>query len=430
MARTLTVNDSYAIINSLARELSGREPNVVATDLSSYVSVGESVLSYGKENALKALSLVLGRTMIAIRPYKAQFNLVQTEDAGTFANRTRKISFMGRDAVPFGWDNTNLNPANLYDGYDNNSHTNPDSVGSMFEQIKPVPYEVNFAGSNGWDSGITRYEDQIDAAFRDPEEMARFAEGYMTRYRNDIEKRKEASNRITVLNYVAGAYSLASQANGSAVNLTEAFNTRFNTSYTTADLQTTHLKEFLAFFVSYVKLLMKNMKIESADYHVNPTVTQDGKTYDYLPRHTSKENIRVMLYSPLFIEAESMILPEIFHDENLKIDTQYEDVLFWQNKEKPASISITPAIPDFTTGEQKAGDAVALDYVVGLIYDKDAMMTQYQLDRAAVSPLEARKGYRTFWNHNRMNFINDFTENHVLLYMADSNRSTSTGKKG
>ena len=418
MARTLTVKDAYQIMNALVKEATGQESTIQNEDLSGFISAGETVLATGKENTLNAFSMVLAKTIVAIRPYKAQFNLVQTEDAGTYSNRVRKISFMAKEAQATGWYNTDLYGKNLYQGRDNTS-TGGDALGTMWEQNKPVPYEVNFAGSYAWDKSITIYEDQIDMAFRSPEEMARVASGIMTRFRNDIEVVKEAENRLAVLNYIGGAYDLSAQANGSVVNLTSAFNTKMGTNHTSAELRTTYLKDFLAFMVSYLKVLLKNMRYESADYHINPTVTQDGVTYDYLPRHTSLDNIRCMLYSPLFTDAEALVMPEIFNTQYLNIENQYEDVLFWQNKENPSSVNITPAIPDFTTGVQGAGEAVNLDYVVGLIYDKDAIMTQYCLDRSLTTPIEARKGYRNIWNHYRRNAINDFTENHILLYMAD-----------
>lgn len=430
MARQLTVKDAYQIMNALVKEATGQQSTIQTEDLSAYVSAGETVLATGKENTLKALSMVLGRTIIAIRPYKAQFNLIQTEDAGTYSNRIRKISYMAKEAQATGWYNTDLNPANLYNGRDNHGSatTGLEAVGTQWEQNKPVPYEVNFGGSYAWDSSITVYEDQIDIAFRDPAEMARFASGYMTRYRNDIEVRKEAENRLAVLNYIGGAYDLSAQANGSVVDLTAAFNARFGTNYTGTQLRTAYLKEFLAFFVSFLKIQMKKMKIESALYHVNPTVTQDGVTYTYLPRHTSRENLRCMLYSPLFTEAEALVLPEIFNTQYLNIDTQYEDVLFWQNEEDPSAVKITPAVPNFTTGEQGAGATVNLPYVVGLLYDKDAILTQYCLDRALSTSVEARKGYRNIWNHNRRNSINDFTENHILLYMSETPQSRTATK--
>ena len=43
---------------------------------------------------------------------------------------------------------------------------------------------------------------------------------------------------------------------------------------------------------------------------------------------------------------------------------------------------------------------VVLDYVVGLLYDVDGMMTDFQMEYAATSPVEARKLFRNTWNQD------------------------------
>ena len=60
MARLLTVKDAYQIMNALVKEATGQESTIQTEDLSGYVSAGETVLATGKENTLKALSMVLG----------------------------------------------------------------------------------------------------------------------------------------------------------------------------------------------------------------------------------------------------------------------------------------------------------------------------------------------------------------------------------
>ena len=83
------------------------------------------------------------------------------------------------------------------------------------------------------------------------------------------------------------------------------------------------------------------------------------------------------------------------------------------------AIDVTPSIPDTSDPTaQIAGSNVALDNVLGVLYDEDAMMIDYQLDESYSTPVEARKRYRNIWWHFRKNAINDFTENGILLYMG------------
>ena len=128
------------------------------------------------------------------------------------------------------------------------------------------------------------------------------------------------------------------------------------------------------------------------------------------------------MYRPFWIDAEARVLPEIFNDQYLKPEA-YEGVDYWQNEADPTAINVTPAIPDMTASPvmatQTAGTAVELDYVLGVLYDEDALMIDYQLDNAYSTPLEARKAYRNIWWHFAKNSINDFTENGILLYIGE-----------
>ena len=413
--RTLTPLDCYQLINAIAAEATGQDGTLTAVNTSTFISVGESILRTGTENTLNAISLVLGRTFMAVRPYEAKLRIVNTINSGLYANRVRKISYLSRYAQPSGAFNTDLY-INHAMGYDNGSNGGS-SVASMWEQNQAVPLEMNFAGSSVWDDSTTVYEKQLQAAFRDEASFADFMGGIMTEKGNDIESEKEAFNRATLLNFMAGIYDL-NAVTGGAIDMTAAFNTwNGGTSYTRAQLLSTYRKEFLGFYVATVKKLSNQLTNRSMKYHWSPSKTINGVTYNLL-RHTPKAKQKLIMYRPFWIDAESLVLPEIFNDQYLKLEN-FEAVDFWQDELVPAGINITPAIPDTSDPTtQTAGTAVALDYVLGVLYDEDALLVDYQLDSSYSTPVEARKQYRNIWWHFKKNAINDFTENGILLYMG------------
>lgn len=423
MARVLTPQDCHVLMNLLVKEATGQNAEIQEVDSSNFVSTGELVLATGTENVLNSLSVILGRTFMAVRPYKAKMAIINALNTDMYTSRMRKISFYSRDAQASGDFNTQLY-TNLAEGYDNgengtNTSGNPNSTKSMWVQNQPVPLEVNMGGQSVWEDSTTVYEYALKCAFRSESEFAQFISGIMTEKANDIESQKEAFNRMTILNHIAGVYDLdAAAANGRVVNLTKAFNDRFGTAYTSAQLRSTYLKDFLAFFVATFKEVSRFMTYRSAKYHWSPAKTVGGVSYTLL-RHTPYDRQRVMLYQPLFTEAEAMVLPEIFRPEYLDIETQYEGVDYWQNFNNGAAIDVVPAIPNTSTGVQTVGAEVELDYVVGMIYDADAIMIDYQLERSYTTPLEARKAYRNIWWSFSKNAINDFTENCVIFIMAD-----------
>ena len=420
MARTLTPIDAYALINAVYDAATGQDGNLTAVDTSSFISVGESILRTGTENTLNALSLVLGRTFMAVRPYEAKLRIINTLDSGLYANRVRKISYYSRRASASGAFNTNLytNHAMGFDNGSNPAGTPPvaQSLPTMWEQNQPIPMEFNFGGSSVWDDWTTIYKWQLQQAFKSEGEFVDFVAGIMTEKGNDIESEKEAFNRATLLNFMAGIYDLNS-VTGGAIDMVAAFNTKMGTSYTGTQLRSTYLKEFTMFVVSFIRLLSDTLENRSKKYHWSPAKTIDGVNYELL-RHTPKSKQKLLLYKPFLYDMEAMVMPEIFNDEYLKIEN-FEGVTFWQDELTPAGINITPAIPDTSDPTQQIqGTAVALDYVLGVLYDEDAMMVDYQLDDTITTPIEARKAYSNVFWHFRRNAINDFTENAVLLYMA------------
>lgn len=427
MARSLTPTDAYALINLMVKEATGQYPLIQATDTSSFVSVGETLLASGTENTLNAISVVLGRTFAAVRPYKAKLMIINALNSGLFTSRVRKISYYSREAEASGAFNTDLY-TNHAQGFDNGSNPTgtpptPQSLPTMWEQNQPVPLELNFAGRSVWDDSTTVYEIQLQQAFRDEQSFIAFIEGIMVEKGNDIESQKEAFNRATLLNYMAGIYDMNAVAGG-AFDLAAGFNAKFGTAYTRQDLLTTYFKEFLEYVVATIRLLSDTLENRSKKYHWSPS--NGGYV---LLRHTPKAKQRLILYKPFIYDAEARVLPEIFNDEYLKLEN-YEGVTFWQNELVPSSISVKPAIPDILAPtSQTVGAQVDLEYVVGVLYDEDAIMVDYQLEESYSTPVEARKRYRNIWWHFSRNSINDFTENGILLYIGDGGNAKTSKKK-
>ena len=418
MARTLTPRDAHAIMNLLLKQATG-DTSLTVVDASTFASAGELVLSTGMENVFNAINIVFNRLIVASRPYDAKMRIVGVKEVGEYSNRARKISFYSKYALPDGSHNTQLF-TNLADGYTSGDNDGA-STKSQWEQNQAMPLEMNFGGSDTWQHCITQYEDQVKIAFRNAEEFARFVAGYMQEHKNDIAQEQEGFYRMTLLNRMGMAYDMSAYNNGSAFELVAGFNSRFGTSYTGTQLRQTYYKEFMSYFVTTVRELSDFMEERDIAYHWDVPKTVGGDTYHIL-RHTPKDRQKLALYAPFFNEAKALVFPEIFNPQYLSIDN-YEGVTFWQAKSNRMGINITPAIieadptdPDY--GKQKAGSAVSIDYVLGCLFDEDAVLAEMQMDRADTTPLEARKHYRNTWNTFAKNAISDPTEKFILFYMA------------
>ena len=425
MSRTLTTKDGYALMNALVRQATGQAASA-AVDASTFVSAGETVLATGFENTMNALSLVLGRTFAAVRPYKARLRTINAIDTGVYSHRLRKISYYAQDALPSGYFNTDLytNFAPGYTAGENESGTppTPNSTKSQWEQHPAMPLEVNFAGSTTWQDCITMYEDKLEQAFRDVTSFNEFIEGILVEHGNIIETQKEAFNRMTMLSAIASRNYLAANniVPTAVVNLTTEFNSTFGTSYTSAQLRQTYLKDFLEFMTAKIKETSDRFEERGTAFHDPLQKTVDGVTYSIL-RHTPKDRQRLYLYNPLLRLAEAMVMPEIFSPDYLDLEKQFERVEFWQSNDSETNrskIVFNSAYLD-ADGTQHATGTQTIDYVVGVLADEDSMMTDFQLEKALTSPLEARKGYRNNWLTFAKNAIIDQTENMVVFIMAD-----------
>ena len=413
MARLLTRTDAHVIVNAIVKEATGGNSTLQVVDTSTFVSAGELLNKVGKEKTLNAISIVMGRTIFEVRKYPAKLQLITAMSSGLFTNRFRKIKFYDRKALPTGAFNTDLNGNNLKEGSTNVSGDG--ATASMYEQHPDKPVEINFYGSDVWQTARTVYAVQLQTAFNSEDDFIAFWEAGMVAYMNDVASQLEALNRMVVLNRIAGNIDMVDKVPSGVVNLTTEYNKKFGTQYTSEQLRTTYLDKLLAFFVTEFKLASNYMTNRSSLYHWTPSETETLTTF------VPKSEQKALLYSPLFTEAEASVFPQIFNPQYLKIEN-YEGVEYWQNIINPAAIDVTPAIPnvDDPAGEQVAGANVKCPYVVGMLFDTNAIMTDMHLQRSDTSPFEARKKYYTIWEDYAKNLINDYTNDCIVFIMDDS----------
>lgn len=414
MAKTLTPIDIHELINQIVDEATGTQ-NSGSLDFTDIVSVGETLLSSGYENTLNAISLVLSRLIVAVRPYDAKLRVISEDYAGEYANRIRKISYYMEPALPAGDWNTQLF-TNLQDGFtngQNESGGSPQSTKSMWEQHVRIPIELNFGGQSVWQTAVTTYKYQLKVAFRSEADFSQFIAGILTTVANEIELQKEAFNRIALLNYIAGCIAM-----GRTINMVAVANAMYGVSYTTSDYLTTYRKELLTAFVTTLKKTMRDFTYVNGHYNWSP-FRLDGRV---ILRHTPFADQRLIVLDDFIIDSEAMVLPEIFNDNYLKPE-QGERIAFWQFNDDPTrrgEIDLTPAIPNSDgTAQTATDDPVYAQYVLAVLYDRDALMTSWRIDDVETTVLESRKRYWNTWYSFDRLALNDFSEQGVVFVLED-----------
>lgn len=406
MPNSMIPTDVYTIVNAAAQQIFGAQTTLQAVDTSSFVTVGEALLKSGYENTLNALSTQVIRTLVAIRPYSARYGLIERTEQ-EFGMITRKISYFYRGNEAEGSWNTDINAEQIKDGQSIDHYT----------INKQYPLEVQFYGMKVLEKSYTRFKYQLKQAFRSEQEFSAFYYGLAVEINNEIELNKEAENQLQILNHIGAVYNTGKP--GMKVNLTEAFNKEFGTTYKSNELRTVHLKEFLAFMVARIKADSDMMERNTELFHLTPVKNDDSGQPMHLLRHTPKSMQRLMMLREFWYKAESYVMPEIFNDRYLKLD-QYEGVDFWQSPVDKGGVKVTPNQLNVTSGASEKGKAVTIPYVVGLLYDYDALATAYHVEDVDTTPLNAKGEYYNTFYHWAKDYQDDLTENSILYYMEDA----------
>jgi len=403
---TFTPQDIHVIINEMADYMFGKNATTNVIDTSTMVSVGEKMLRTGVTNTLDALGVVLGRRTYVTRRYDGAYQIYFDKSSEPYGGIEEKISFYAKKLVPTTSFNTNLAPTQLRDG----QSIDPYVIN------KKYPLQINFIGLKTEQYDDTTYIVQLRQAMRNEADMGRFIAAKLIDIQNDLATKTEAENQLLTLNAVAATYNVGNA--NQKVNLTAEFNAENGTTYTTAQLKTTYLKEFSAFMVAKIKGDMAMMGRRNELFHIYPARNDDSGNALVLPRHTPPADRRLFLYMPLIRKVETSVFPSLFSTSTVRLEN-YEGIEFWQNPNEPMKVNIIPNQLNVVSGESENGTAVELDNVVGLLFDREAIRVSVKLEEVATTPVNARGLYYNTCYHWAYKFKFDQTENMILYYMAD-----------
>lgn len=388
-ANTLEFNQISTILNAIVSQATGKTA-ITPTNTSEFVTVAQTGLKTGYDNLLSAVSQVLSRTIFSNRPYTRKFKGLEA-DAVTYGNHVRKINIADTDAE----DDSRLP---LTDG------------ASVDQQVvaKPKIVQTNFYGSNAFQRHYTIFKDQLDVAFRGPDELAQFVAMVVGNCSDMIEQEHENLARFTLDNFIAGVQAGGNPAQ--VVHLLTEYNAQTGLSLTaTSVYDPANYGAFMKWVYARVAAVSAMLTERSQVYHTNIT----GKE---VSRHTPERDQRVYILAQNRFGTEARVLADTYHDNYLKAAVN-EYVNFWQSIKSPAAIAVTPTYMD-TTGELVTPkEPVQLVNVFGVIMDREAAGYTVVNQWSGTSPFNQRGGYQNIWFHFTDRYWNDFTENGVIFLL-------------
>ena len=384
---TMGIEQAYSLIASL-HEMATGQKTVTPTDESSFISVAQATLVNGYDPVLNAISQVIGRTLIDVRPYRRKFGGLEMS-AERWGAIIRKINFIDTDPI--------ANPTfALVDG----------SPVDQYVVKKPQVLETRYVGSDIWQGQYTIFTRQLDVAFQSAAEFASFMSGLMMHFSNEREQWLENMSRAAVANFIAGKNIIGGDG---VVHLLTEYNTATGLSLTATTVrQPANFPAFVRWLYARVEELSKKMAERSVLFQQQIT----GKP---IIRHTPVEDQKVYILADFMAHMQAEVLSDTYHDNYLRLaDT--EAVGYWQAIDTPDALTVTPVYID-KTGAVATGTSQAMTNVVGVMFDRDAIGYNIYQDTLDSSPYNAKGQYYNLFNNVRVQYQNDFTEKGIVLVL-------------
>lgn len=389
MANSFSFKQVATILTTIAKQATGIE-NISVTDTSSFVTVAQKTLSVGYDPIYSAINQVIAKTIFSNREYSRKFGGLMV-DRQKWGAVTRKISF--GDTNPQTNDEYNLTDGGSVDPF-------------KISKAKPVQY--NYFGRETYKRADTTFENQLDVAFRGPDEFAAFLAAKTQNIYNQREQDLEIFARGTVANLIGGVISKGKTTQ--IVHLLTEYNTITGLTLTDETVyQPENFIPFTKWVYSRIAAVSSLLSERSNQYHFD--VTGDP----VIMRHTPESRQKVYLYAPTQYQISAQVLADVYHDNYLRY-ADHESVNYWQAIQTPDTINITPSVLDPATGNVTKAEAVNKANIFGVIFDEEAAgMTE--TDTAVRTQVNAAGRYtNTFWFYTFQNW-NDFTENAVVFLL-------------
>lgn len=399
---TMTFNQVATILNSIQQQATGQAA-LTATNTSDFVSVANTVLQTGYDPIMNAINQVLTRTIFSVRPYTRKFGIVEVPESA-YGNHIRKLNIADKPVL----DDDRYKWPVAYDSGQTPPSGDGQTPASMYQQNKPVILQTNFYGNNVWSDCYPIYKDQLECAFKGPDELGSFMGMVTQNIVDKLEQCRENMGRACVSNFIGGI--LDENASDRVVKLLTEYNAATGLSLTAAQaMQPANYRPFMQWAIARI-LTISDMMTERSQ--IMQTVVNS------LPimRHTPKANQKLLLWAPAMNTFKTSAAANTYHDELLELGG-FEAVNYWQSILTPDTISVTPGRIG-SNGAVVTGSPVSQANVFGVLFDEEALGYATTQQWSSPTPFNPRHGFSQVWLHETQRLWNDHSEKGVVFLLA------------
>lgn len=396
---TNIIYQAGTLLADVVQQATGRKV-LTANTPGEWTSVATTALQGGVEPILNTLANMWARTIFSVRPYSAKLRGLEMS-ADRFGMMTRKLSPVAKDpeddaafAWPVAYDAGQTPPSG--DGY----------AVDMYAINKKNVLQTAFYGASVYQEYFTIFKDQLDGAFRGPEEFMAFNEMNLSDRANSIETWKESIKRSILANAILSLS--VENATGRVVHLLTEYNAATGLSLTaTTVMQPVNFIGFARWMIARINTISRLMAERS-------TMFQTTISGNAVVRHTPAQDLKVYMSAKIMDQMDAMALSLTYHDEYLKL-ADVEGVAYWQAIGTPESVNGKPTYTNTSGVVTTPSSASTVSNIVGLMFDRDALGMASILEETSVTPFNARGRYWNNFYHNKVKTRMDMTEKMVLL---------------
>ena len=382
----MKVNQVYAIVNSLTSQLFGKSA-IAVTDTRGLRALGEQVsTAAGYDKFLGILVDRIGKTVVRTLDSQVDIPGLLRSDM-EYGAMLQKITVNLPEAITnAAWDiaDPNFTPTN-------------------FDIHLPSATVTYFAGIATWKIQQTVPEDpMLNSAFNSAEAMGAFITGIMDSMAKAIIEQINAVSYAAIASF---AVEKADRTSSTVINLLTIYNSTFTETLTAATALEN--KDFLRWANREINRYISYLDTPSVLYNEGDNAGND------VLRRTTRDNMHVWLHTDFVQGVKTWLQSDTFNRDLVELP-YYNEIKMWQG-----SSNTLPTTANVTSIHALAqnGDNVKMDYVIGMLVDRQAIAIGKYQQQSATQP-NPIDGYVNYAIKCNIGHMVDLSENGIIFTLA------------
>ena len=398
----MKVTDASAIVNEIYVEMTGKDA-IDTIDNSNIVDIGTELQTFGNEKIYNKVVDRIGKLIVRNKQYTGKF-LSILRDGWEFGNILQTLRVKTIEATT----DPSYAPTNGAT-YSQDTFTKMDVVQKFFQDYDNFQLEY-------W-----RPTDQLWTAFNSMDEMTRFFSGVELAIQMGLNKRLQGLAKLCITNMIAqtlyAEFPDADYGDGSgnkAVNLLKLYNDEAAVDLTVANCRQS--ADFLRFAAKTINNYYDRIQDLSVLFNI------DGEE-----SFSRKEDITMVILSTFANDIKyNLYNAENQFDFSLMELPNYETVPYWQasgtDYDEETLTQIKQTIKTFDDEGDEDTETIDMTGILAVMFDRNSCAINCERKKVT-QHYNANIDQYHFYDKYLGQYINDFSENFIVFYIADPTES-------